>query len=94
MRRFSPVLVLLALAPAVAEFLIGNVPLTRPVHLALDVGLYGGGAVLVREAVRRRGLGWPAILLLGVAYAVVEEALVLQTVFNPASRSGAAARWA
>jgi hypothetical protein len=83
MRRFSPVLVLLVLAPAVAEFLIGNVPATVPMHLALDVGLYGAGAVLVRELARRRGLGWPAILLLGAGFAVVLEGLLLETIFNP-----------
>jgi hypothetical protein len=84
MRRFPPAVVLLLVAPAVAELLIGNVPLTRPAHLALDVGLYGCGALLIREVVRRRGLGWPAILVLGAAYAVVEEGLLLETVFNPA----------
>ena len=45
--------------------------------------LYGGGALLIRETARRLKLGWPAIVLLGLAYAIVEEALVTQSLFNP-----------
>ena len=32
---------------------------------------------------RRSGRGWPTILLLGVAYAIIEEAFTTQTLFNP-----------
>lgn len=46
-------------------------------------GLYGSGAILVRESVRRRGLGWANILLLGAAYGVLEEGLVITSWFNP-----------
>ena len=50
-----------------------------PVLLAM----YGGGAVLIRETVRRTGRGWPSILLLGLAYALIEEGLADQSLFNP-----------
>jgi hypothetical protein len=45
--------------------------------------LYGGGAILIREIVRRTGRGWPTFLLLGLAYAFLEEALLTQSLFNP-----------
>jgi hypothetical protein len=34
--------------------------------------MYGGGALLIREITRRTGRGWPAILVLGLAYGVLE----------------------
>lgn len=54
----------------------------RPERLLLLV-FYGSAAILIRETVRRKGLGWPAIFGLGAVYALVEEGLVLQTIFNP-----------
>jgi hypothetical protein len=83
MRRSAPVWTLLFLAPFVAEVLFGATPLSRLPLFFAQVGLYGGGALLARELVRRRGLhpGWlPA---LGLAYGLVEEGLVLQSLFNP-----------
>ncbi len=85
MRRLAPVLVLLFLSPAVAELLSGSTPLGRfftPLSLTLEVGLYGAGAVLIRELARRRGLGWSRILILGAAYGMVEEGLQIQSFFN------------
>jgi hypothetical protein len=45
--------------------------------------MYGGGALLIREVVRRRGLGWPSIILLALACGVLEEGLITQSLFNP-----------
>ena len=45
--------------------------------------MYGGGALLVREAVRRKGYGWPSILVLGLVFAIFEEAFTTQSLFNP-----------
>src|SRR5689334_9120580 len=82
-RRIGPAIGLFFLSPLVAEFLLGNLPITfLPAVLAL-APLYGGGALLIRELVRRLGLGWPNILILGLAYAVLEEALTTQSLFNP-----------
>jgi hypothetical protein len=49
----------------------------------LTIGLYGSGALLARELVRRRGLGWGNLALLGVAYGVLEEGMAYQSWFNP-----------
>ena len=82
-RRIAPAVGLFFLSPFVAEFLLGNVSIRRlPIGLVM-APMYGGGAVLVREAARRAGKGWPTIFLLALAYAVIEEGLICQTLFNP-----------
>jgi hypothetical protein len=79
----APVLLLLLIAPLVAEFLLGDVTLASLPALLLFIPLYGGGAVLIREVVRRRGGGWPAVVVLAAAFGVVEEGLATQSLFNP-----------
>jgi hypothetical protein len=83
MRRYAPVLVLFVLSPLVAEVLFGATTLSRIGGLLPTSLLYGGGAVLIRELARRRGDGWGRIALLGAAYAIVEEGLAIQSMFNP-----------
>jgi hypothetical protein len=83
LRRIAPALGLFFLSPFVAEFLLGNISIAAlPVGLVLSP-MYGGGALLIREAARRAGRGWATILLLALAYGVIEEGLVTQTLFNP-----------
>jgi hypothetical protein len=78
-----PAIGLFFLAPLIAEFLLGNLPIKMlPVILVL-APMYGGGALLIRELVRRAGLGWPSIVLLALAYGIVEEAYTTQSLFNP-----------
>src|SRR5215217_6489516 len=74
----APALVLVVFAPVLAEVLFGATPITNPGALLPDVAVYGCGALLIRELVRRRGLGWISILMLGVAFGIVEEGLALQ----------------
>ena len=83
MRRVLPAVTLFFVAPLVAEFLLGNLPLKLLGALVMLGPLYGGGALLIRELVRRSGRGWPSILMLAFAYAVIEEAFTTQTLFNP-----------
>lgn len=71
------------IAPFVAEYLLGDLSLKLLPALILLAPMYGGGALLIREVVRQRGRGWPTILWLGAAYAVLEEGLVTQSLFNP-----------
>jgi hypothetical protein len=78
-----PSLVLVLLTPVIAEYLLGDIPVDNLMAL-LPLGLmYGGGALLVREIVRRTGRGWLTFVLLGTAYGVFEEGLVDQSLFNP-----------
>jgi hypothetical protein len=51
--------------------------------VAAIVCFYGAGVVLLREIAQRLRLSGWGIILLGVAYALVEEGLALQTIFNP-----------
>lgn len=83
MRHAIPALTLFLLAPLVAEFLLGNLPITALPALVLLAPLYGGGALLIREAVRHTGRGWLSILVLALAYGVFEEGVVTMSLFNP-----------
>jgi hypothetical protein len=82
-RRLAPAVILFFCAPYVAEFLLGNLSIDALTAMVALAPLYGGGALLVREVSRRIGGGWPTILLLGLVYGLVEEGLVIQTLFNP-----------
>ena len=52
-------------------------------ELVLYVAYYGSAAVVIREVARRSGRGWPTMLLLALAFGVVEEGLLTQSLFNP-----------
>jgi hypothetical protein len=82
--RAWPVMFLLLLSPLVAEVLWGTTTVTNPAVYLIQIGMYGGGAVLIREVVRRWGGGWPSILLLGAAYGAIEEGLLEPNWFTPA----------
>ncbi|MEO3803041.1 hypothetical protein [Nonomuraea sp. B1E8] len=82
-KRIAPALGLFLLSPLIGEFLLGNLPVTMLVALITLAPLYGGGALLVRELARRRGAGWPGIVLLAVAYGLVEEGLATRSLFDP-----------
>ena len=71
------------LAPLVGEFLLGNLPITFLAALMLLAPLYGGGAILIRETARRFDFTWTGIVILGLAYGVIEETFVTQSLFNP-----------
>ncbi len=82
-RGTGPALGLIFVAPLVAEFLLGNLPIKLLPALMVLAPMYGAGALLIREMVRRTGRGWPSILLLGMAYGIFEEAFTTQSLFNP-----------
>src|ERR1700738_3153424 len=85
-RTWPALLVLYLLAPFIGEALSGSTPglmFLNPISLLFESALYGSGAILVRELVRRRGLSWVNILLLGFAYGILEEGLVVTSWFNP-----------
>jgi hypothetical protein len=83
MRRYTAVLVLFVMAPLVGEVLLGATPVSRLGGLIPLSALYGGGAVLIRELASRRGSRWGRMALLGAAYAIIEEGLAVQSLFNP-----------
>jgi hypothetical protein len=83
MKRIVAVFTLALLSPLIAEYLSGSLSLAQITAMPVMLAMYGGGAVLIRESVRRSGRGWPSILLLGLAYALVEEGIADQSLFNP-----------
>jgi hypothetical protein len=86
-----PVLALLLLAPSIPELLTGSTPITTlfvaPAFFAISflgiVGLYGTGALLIREFVVYFQKGWASVLLLGAAYGIGEEGFAVHTFFEP-----------
>jgi hypothetical protein len=80
---------LLLLTPGIPEYLSGSssfIPLvSNPLGfflgLAFDLALYGCGVLLIREASIRWRKGWATILTLGIAYAILEEGIAVDTFF-------------
>src|SRR6266480_752813 len=89
--KSHPLLFLLFLTPGIPEYLSASSQLTLlvispPLFFGLllaNLGLYGSGVILIREAMIRWKKGWASVFLLGVAYGIVEEGLALWTLFNP-----------
>jgi hypothetical protein len=81
--RLAPALGLFLLAPLIAEYLLGNIAIDALGYLPVLAPMYGGGALLIREIARRTGRGWPAMIALALAFAVFEEGIVTQSLFNP-----------
>ncbi len=85
-RGLSPALVLFFLSPITAELLTGSAPPAEffdPFSLLVLTALYGSGAILIRELTLRWRKGWPSILILGAAYGIVEEGLMVKSFFDP-----------
>ncbi|HZY93997.1 MAG TPA: hypothetical protein VFE98_03940 [Candidatus Bathyarchaeia archaeon] len=88
-----PLLFLIILTPGIPEYLSSSSslsmilfnPLLFFLFLAANIALYGSGVILIREAMIRWRKGWATVILLGMAYAIVEEGLALRTLFNPNS---------
>ena len=89
--KSHPLLFLFLLTPGIPEYLgsasqITSIVLNPPMfigQLAANLGLYGSGVILIREAMIRWKKGWASVFLLGVAYGIVEEGLALWTLYNP-----------
>ena len=82
----KPILLLFFLAPLAGEGLSGStLPLAflNPGVIFLLGSLYGSGALLVRDYARRWNKGWRSILILGAAYGIIEEGIMVRSFFNP-----------
>ena len=85
-RSIPPALVLWFISPIFGEVFSGSTPLNEfisPFMILLLGALYGGGAILIRELLVRWRKGWPSLLLLGMAYGIYEEGLVVRSFFDP-----------
>jgi hypothetical protein len=88
------------LSPAIGELLSGSSPplaFFNPVTFLFLGALYGSGALLVRDYARRWGKGWRSILLMGAAYGIIEEGILVRSFFNPGWKDlgilGSYGRW-
>lgn len=82
----SPAVMLLLLAPLIGELLSGSAPpveFFHPFGFILLTSLYGSGALVIRELRVRWNKGIGTTLLLGSAYAMIEEGLMVASFFNP-----------
>src|SRR5689334_23045417 len=85
LHRIAPALLLMLLAPVIAEFLLGDFTvLALPLILVLG-WQYAGGALFIRELARQLPRGWPTMLFLALAYGLIEEGFTTQSLFNPNS---------
>lgn len=89
--RTHPILCLFLLTPGLVEYLSGSSSFVFLVYspgwfflaLGINAAMYTSGALLIREAWIRWNKGWPTIFALGGAYAIMEEGIADQTIFNP-----------
>lgn len=77
------VLFLLVIATLIPELLLGSTPLSRAYQLIFELPYYGSAALVIREVVIRLNLSRAGLLLFGLAFGVISEGLVLQSIFNP-----------
>jgi ABC-type uncharacterized transport system permease subunit len=74
---------LIFLSPVLTELLAGILHVSTIWLLVPEMAVYGLAAVLAREVTRRFHRGWGTILLMGIAFAVAEECVILQTSLTP-----------
>jgi hypothetical protein len=79
----GPIWTLVFLAPVIAEVLSGSTRTSILFVLIPEMMVWGVGALLCRELVRRWRAGGASLLLLGLALAVAEEFLIQQTSIAP-----------
>lgn len=81
-----PALTLLIFSPLLAEFASGNNPFFKffsPWGIILGLGFYGLGALIIREIASYRKLNYFSIFLLGCAFGILEEGILLKSWFDP-----------
>jgi preprotein translocase subunit Sss1 len=81
--RMAPALLLMLLAPVMAEVLPGATRLSAIFVLPIQIFVWGGGALMIRYAVKRWRLGWANMLLLALVLSIAEECLIQQTSLAP-----------
>src|SRR6478752_6101226 len=82
-RYRGPIWTLLVLAPVIAEVLSGATRLSILFVLVPEIMVWGGGALLARELVRRWRAGTVSLLCLGLALSMAEEFIIQQTSIAP-----------
>lgn len=81
--RLAPAFTLIVLAPLIAEYLPGATRTSSLFVFPLEMAIWGGGALLIRAAVRHWKLGWLNMLMMGMALSIAEEFVIQQTSLAP-----------
>jgi hypothetical protein len=84
--HIPPALALFFIAPIFGELFSGSSPLNEyifPITFVTLSLLYGCGAIIVRELAIRWKKGWLSIFILGAAYGIYEEGILVQSFFDP-----------
>lgn len=85
-KHIQPALALFFIAPIFGELFSGSSPLNEyinPVTFITLSLLYGCGAIIVRELAILWQKGWLSIFILGAAYGIYEEGVLVQSFFDP-----------
>jgi len=82
-RHLSAALSLIFLAPFLAEVLSGSTRISFLFAFVPEMMVWGCGALIIRETVRRWGAGWTSTLLLGLGLSIAEEFVIQQTSLAP-----------
>jgi hypothetical protein len=80
---FGAALLLMITAPLLTEVLPGATRFSSIFVFPIEIFVWGGGALMIRYAVRRWHLGWLNMLLLAFALALAEECIIQQTSLAP-----------
>src|ERR1700741_963201 len=81
--RLGPAITLMLLAPLIAEVLPGATRMSSIFVYPIEVAIWGGGALLIRAAVRHWNLGWLNMFLMACALSIAEEFVIQQTSIAP-----------
>jgi hypothetical protein len=86
---WRPSLTLAILSPLIAEVLSGATKVSVVFALVPEILVWGCGALIIREVVRRWRGGWTSMLLLGLGLSIAEEFVIQQTSLAPLPFPGA-----
>lgn len=89
--RRTMILLLIVMTPGIPEYMTGSSKLGALIYdpasfllqLVFNISLYSTGALLIREFSLRYNKGWASILILGLAYGIMEEGISVHTFFIP-----------
>lgn len=81
--ELAPALTLALLAPVIAEVLSGSTRLSFIFVLIPEIMVWGCGALIIREIVRRWRGGATSMMLLALALSIAEEWIIQQTSLAP-----------
>jgi len=80
-QRTARIASLIVISPLIAEVLFGSTRLSMLYLLVPQICIYGGAALIIHTLTRHRDKS--IILTLGIAFAIAEECVILQTSVSP-----------